>query len=611
MESHPMPKPTNKLSIIDLLLGLAVKTPKLETVTNSVNELLELNDNTPISIGVILEKNAVEYKDKTAILYEDSTYTHFEFNALINRYAHVFQQYGIRKGTVAVVFLENRFETLVLISALAKLGAIASLINANQKGAVLKHSIETDQGDYFIIGEERIADFEAIQSELNGLEKTTFFGLKNHGDIVIPSDYLPLADLIKVASNKNLPITKTITLGDRFANVFTSGTTGMPKASIQTHKKWYLCYHWYGQVNMGIQAEDVIYVPIPFFHTNAMIVAWPSAASGGAALAIRRKLSISNFWKDVAKYNVSAFIYIGEICRYLMNKPPAKTDTTHRIQKVVGNGLRPDIWKAFKKRFNIPEIYELYGASDGIVSYTNVFNLNCTVGLCRSEYAIVKYDTDNDIPYRNAAGLMEKVAIGEAGLLLGQITEATPFPGYVNKAKNQEKILRNVLFEGDQWFNTGDLIRDLGFHHAQFVDRLGDTFRWKGENVSTAELEAILNKFPTINHSAVYGLALPKIDGRAGMATISSSFAPEQFDFLAFTKQIKNVLPSYAVPIFIRFVTEFEKTATHKIKKSVLKKEGIQISNTDTIYVLLPKAVTYTKMTASIIQQIEKGAIAF
>ncbi|MFK7978981.1 MAG: long-chain-acyl-CoA synthetase [Saprospiraceae bacterium] len=607
-----MSKTKNKLSVIDLLLGLAVKSPKLETVTNSVNELLELEDSMPISIGAILEKNAIDYTDKTAILYEDLSYTHFEFNALVNRYAHVFQQHGIKKGTVAVVFLENRLETLVLISALAKLGAIASLINANLKGAVLKHSIETDQEDYFIIGEERIADFEAIRPELSNLETATFFSLKNHGTTTPPLDYLPLSELIKTASTENLPITKTITLGDRFANVFTSGTTGMPKASIQTHKKWYLCYHWYGQVNMGIQSDDVFYVPIPFFHINAMIVAWPSAASGGAALAIRRKLSISNFWKDVAKFNVSAFIYIGEICRYLMNKPPAATDTTHRIQKVVGNGLRPDIWKAFKKRFNIPQVYELYGASDGIVSYTNVFNLDCTVGLCRSEYAIVRYDVDNDIPYRNEAGLMEKVAIGEAGLLLGQITEATPFPGYVNKAKNQEKILRNVLVEGDQWFNTGDLIRDLGFHHAQFVDRLGDTFRWKGENVSTAELEAILNQFPQVAHSAVYGVGLPKIDGKAGMATINNALPLDKFDFQQFTLNTKKALPSYAVPIFLRFVADFEKTATHKIKKSALKKEGIYPqSEADIIYVLLPKAATYTRMTPEIAKAIEQGIINF
>ncbi len=600
------------LSIIDLLLAMAIKSPRSAAITANAEAMAQLSDTDNYSIGSVLEQNAITFKNKTAILYEDLKYTHFEYNALVNRYANCFYKHGIRKGTVAVVFLENRLETLLLISALAKLGAVASMINANQKGAGLKHSIETDQGDYFIIGEERIADFEVIRPTLKGVDNATFFGLKNRGETTIPDGYLPLSELIKTAPTKNLAITKTITLGDRFANVFTSGTTGMPKASIQTHRKWYVCYLWYGRINMDIQSDDVFYVPIPFFHTNAMIVAWPSAASGGAALAIRRKLSISNFWKDVYKFNVSAFIYIGEICRYLMNKPPAESDTQHRIQKIVGNGLRPDIWKAFKQRFNIPEVYELYGASDGIVSYTNIFNLNCTVGLCRSEYAIVKYDIDKDEPYRNAQGFMEKVKTGEAGLLLGQINEITPFPGYVNKQKNETKIFRNVLEQGDQWFNTGDMIRDLGFHHAQFVDRLGDTFRWKGENVSTAELEAILNKFSAINHSAVYGVALPKIDGKAGMATINSPYSMDQFDFFDFTQKIKMALPSYAVPIFIRFVSDFEKTATHKIKKSVLKQEGFAIHSEATpIYVLLPKAATYTKMTAEIVQQIEAGAILF
>ena len=603
---------TTKLSIIDLMLGMVAKLPRLEQIKAAAATFEGLTNEMPLSIGHVLEENAIKYKDLPAILYEDLSYTHFEFNSLVNRYAHCLANYGIKKGTVAVVFLENRLETLLLISALAKLGAVASLINANQKGAVLKHSVETDQGDYFIIGEERIADFEAIRPELKDLKKATFFSLKNHGETTIPKDYIPLDQLIQNASTENLAVTKTITLEDRFANVFTSGTTGMPKASIQTHRKWYICYLWYGQINMGIQSDDVFYVSIPFFHTNALIVAWPSAASGGAALAIRRKLSISNFWKDVAKFNVSAFIYIGEICRYLMNKPPSLTDTQHRIKKIVGNGLRPDIWHAFKQRFAIPEVYELYGASDGIVSYTNVFNLNCTVGMCRSVYAIVKYDTENELPYRNKDGFMEKVAIGEAGLLLGEITELTPFPGYVNKNKNAEKIFKDVFQKGDEWYNTGDLIRNIGFDHAQFVDRLGDTFRWKGENVSTAELEAILNNFPVINHSAVYGVALPKIDGKAGMATISSPHLPKDFDFKSFTKQIKLALPTYAVPIFIRFVDNFEKTATHKIKKAVLKKEGFcPNKQEDKVFILLPKADKYILLTSKLRQDIEEGLIQF
>lgn len=604
--SHPNPTQF----AIELLLAMAIKLPRVEEIRSSIQEIEALTEETPISIGSVLEENAVKYKDHPAIFFEEISYTHFEFNALVNQYAYYFLSKGMKKGTVVAVFLENRLTTVILIAALAKLGAVASLINANQRGKVLTHSIKTDQGKYYIVGEERINAFEEVRANLGLTDDRVLFGVKNKGDKNLPSDYLPLVDLVQNCSTTNPSTTKDVVLGDRFANVFTSGTTGMPKASKQTHRRWYGCYLWYGKINMNIRQEDVFYVPIPFFHTNALIVAWPAAAAGGAAMAIRRKLSISNFWKDVKKYNVSAFIYIGEICRYLMNKPSAPFDTQHRIRKIVGNGLRPDIWKAFKKRFNIPEVYELYGASDGILGFTNVFNVDCTIGTCLVEYAIVKYDVENDTIIRNEQGLMEPVSVGEAGLLVGKFTEKTHFPGYVNKSKNREKILENVLEHGDKWFNTGDLIRDIGNRHAQFVDRLGDTFRWKGENVSTAELEAIMNNLPEVSHSAVYGVALPQIDGRAGMASIKSPIPLEEFDFHSFTQTLRKQLPPYAIPLFIRFVTEFEKTATHKIKKSVLKKEGIE-SNGDPIYVLLPKAEAFVLMTEEISEKIRCGSIAF
>ena len=386
----------------------------------------------------------------------------------------------------------------------------------------------------------------------------------------------------------------------------------MPKASIQNHRKWYLCYLWYGIVNLDMNPEDVLYIPIPFFHTNALIVAWPSAASGGSAMAIRRKLSITNFWKDVKKYDVSAFIYIGEICRYLMNKPSSSSDRDHRIQKIVGNGLRLDIWMAFKKRFGIRKVSELYGASDGNVSFTNIFNLNCTVGHCRADYAIVKYDVENEVPLRNESGFMETVSTGEAGLLLGKISDLAPFAGYVNKSKNREKILENVFETGDRWFFTGDLIRDIGYNHAQFVDRLGDTFRWKGENVSTAELEAIINNLPQVAHSAVFGVALPQQDGKAGMVCLMPLVKQKEFDLEKFACALKAQLASYAVPLFLRFIGDFEKTATHKIRKGTLKKEGILLDNhCDGVYVLLPDANKYDKITPKIMEQLKLGNIQF
>ena len=600
------------LSISELLVAMALKAPKKESLKEAIDTLEQLKVELPTtSIGHILEENAIRYKDRPAIFFEDVQLTHFEFNALCNQYANFFWELGIRKGTVVVVFLENRLATLMLIAALAKLGAVASLINANQRGPVLKHSIKTDHDKYFVIGESKIEAFEEIREALSLPSDIVLLGLQNKGEEGIPKEYLPLATLIQTASKNNPKATQAVNLEDRFANVFTSGTTGMPKASIQTHLKWYVCYLWYGRVCLDLNEEDVMYVTIPFFHTNAMIVAWPSAASGGAALAIRRKLSISNFWKEVKKYGVTSFIYIGEICRYLMNKPATVYDQNNPITKIVGNGLRPDIWKAFKNRFQIQEVYELYGASDGIVSFTNALNIDCTVGLCRSVYAIVKYDLEREEPYRNTDGFMERVKVGEAGLLIGEILETTHYPGYVNKEKNKEKILENVFAKGDTWFNTGDLIRDLGYCHAQFADRLGDTFRWKGENVSTAELEAIINNLPNVAHSAVYGVGLPFTDGKVGMVSIKSSIPTAQFDLVQFSQQMQEQLPSYAIPAFIRFVDNFNKTATHKIQKATLKREGIEGYTDTAIYVRLPKTTNYQPLTISIYSEIQKGAIAF
>jgi len=600
------------LSPVELLLGMAQKMPRVTKIIDACNRLDNIPADIPRTIGHVLEENALKYKDRPAIFFEDITLSHFEFNALCNQYANYFWTQGVRKGTVVVIFLENRLATLILIAALGKLGAVASLINANQRGKVLKYSIEIDQGNYFVIGEHLYTVFETIKDTLTFTSSTLVFGLKDKGVKKMPTGYLPLADLVQSASKKNPAATKAVKLEDRFANVFTSGTTGMPKASIQTHQKWYVCYHWYGTVCMNLNEQDVMYVPLPFFHTNAIIVAWPAAAAAGAAMAIRRKLSISNFWKDVKKYDVSAFIYIGEVCRYLFNKPASNFDTQHRIRKIIGNGLRPDIWKAFKKRFNISEVYELYGASDSTVLFTNVFNLDCTVGLCRSTYAIVRYDADEELPYRNEAGFMERVAKGETGLAIGKFLATTHYPGYVNRAKNKEKILVDVFEKGDKWLNTGDLLRDSGYHHAQFVDRIGDTFRWKGENVSTAELEGIINNLPGVAHSAVYGVSLPKVDGRAGMATIMSAIEPENFDFVQFSQLIKEQLPVYAVPLFLRFIKDFEKTATHKIQKSKLKKEGICFEEEESpVYVLLPKTTSYQPMTADILTKIKAGKIPF
>ncbi|MFG9299042.1 AMP-binding protein, partial [Pseudomonas aeruginosa] len=260
-----------------------------------------------------------------------------------------------------------------------------------------------------------------------------------------------------------------------------------------------------GHSGLGLGRDDVLYLTLPCYHNNAVTVCWSAALAGGAAMALRRKFSASGFWKDVQHYRATCFGYIGELCRYLLNQPPCAEERGNSLTCMIGNGLRPSIWAEFKQRFEIQRITEFYASSEGNIGFTNVFNFDNTVGFSPATYAIVRYDLENDHPVRDAKGFMEKVGKGEVGLLISEISAKWPFDGYTDPAKSEAVILRDVFKKGDAWFNTGDLMRDIGFKHTQFVDRLGDTFRWKGENVSTTEVENALGAFDGVEDAVVYG----------------------------------------------------------------------------------------------------------
>jgi len=328
-------------------------------------------------------------------------------------------------------------------------------------------------------------------------------------------------------------------------------------------------------------------------------------------VALRRKFSASKFLDDVRQFQATHFVYVGEVCRYLMAVPAKPDDHQTPLKYIVGNGLRPDIWMAFKKRFGIRKIYEFYGAAEGVGVFTNLFNFDYSVGTSVTPFALVAYDSENEVPVRQKQGFMKKVDRGETGLLIMEISEKTPFAGYSDKKKTEEKIFRDVFRKGDMWFNTGDLLRNMGYRHAQFADRLGDTFRWKGENVATQEVEKAIDTFPGVASSAVYGITMPGSDGKAGMAAIvRDENTPPDISQLA--AHLRASLPKYAVPLFVRFVPDFEWTATHKIKKTTLKNQGYdpaQVKND--IYVLLPESEAYIPLTEEIYRNLQEGKYKF
>ncbi|MBT6432695.1 MAG: long-chain-acyl-CoA synthetase [Deltaproteobacteria bacterium] len=584
---------------------------KLPSVIEGLKYLRKTDQEEELSIGSYIERNAIDHPHFPAVLYENQSFSHSTFNAWVNRYANYLASEGIRKGDVVVVLLENRPEVLVSVGALAKLGAVASLINTNQRREALIHSIELSKPRAYIVGEELYTAFSEVLNDVPR-ENTPLFFLPDTGKMDVPEDFIDLNAVSDRASSDNPLTTGRVKMKDPCFYIFTSGTTGLPKASIMTHFRWVKASAGFGFCALRLKPGEAIYTALPLYHNNALTVAWSSASAGGAAIALRRKFSVSQFWNDTRKFNAVAVCYIGELCRYLLNQPRRPDDAHNPVRRIVGNGLRPDVWMEFKERFDIPEVYEFYGASEGNIAFINLFNLNCTIGFCPLPYAIVKYDIDKDEPLRDSNGRFIKVGKGETGLLLGQVTKKTPFDGYTNKEASEKKLFRDVFDEGDLWFNSGDLLKDMGFRHAQFVDRLGDTFRWKGENVSTTEVDEVANGFYQAEEATTYGVEIPGTDGRAGMISLVLNVALKEFDAKALSESLQSSLPAYALPIFIRLRSELEVTGTFKHRKVDLKEQGFDVNQLkDPVYAWLPGSDSYQKLTKKRYDEIMAKKIRF
>ncbi len=594
----------------DLIPTREFRKRNMRFIRKHGSDIAKLNatvEENKVSWGQLVEENAETYADKTAIIFEDITLTYKEFNEWVNRYAHFILSLGLKKGDVIELMMTNRPEYLMILTAAGKTGVIASLINIDMREMSLAHCLELTPGKLIIVGENCYESFNAVKSDLDLSKDQKLYFLPDQGLISIPGDFIDLSKEVINFPVDNPSTTYDIKTSDIIAYIFTSGTTGFPKATRFANYTMVACYLLFGQIIAEFTPEDTLYVPLPLFHSNSLGPGCASAFGGGAAVAIGRKFSISRFWDEIRKYNATGFNYIGEICRYLMNQPPKPDDADNSVRVVIGPGLRYEIWKDFKTRFNIEKIGEYYNATESVGGFFNVLNFDNTVGMTFFPYAIVKFDPDTEKPIKNEEGFMERVNLGESGLLLFEITSTMVFRGYTDKKATDEKIFHDVFKKGDIWFNTGDLMRDIGHTHAQFVDRLGDTFRWKGHNISTTEVEQVINTFDQVLFSSVYGVQIPDTDGRVGMAAILPSVSLEEFDLKGLAEHLKKNLPPYGVPIFLRFKSKLATTATFKLKKVQLKKECFDIETVeDPMYVLLPGSSEYTPLNRDICNNLQK-----
>ena len=602
-----LPKLLARMPMIFANLPGIVKGSKMSKITDTSK---------PLGLGLAIQRATDLNPNGAAVIYENTQLTYKQFNAWANRIADYLSSIGIKKGDTVAVDIENRPELLATVVGCAKVGAAAALINTSQRGKVLVHSFNLVEPKAAVIGEELREAIEEVRDKLH-LDADRFYWFADQDTLEdageAPEGYKNMANVIRDCSSENPESASRIYLRDPLFYIYTSGTTGLPKAVVFNHGRYEKAYGAFGFSAVRLNKDDRMYTTLPFYHATGMVIGWGSAIAAGAGLVLARKFSATRFWDDIRKHDCTAFAYVGELCRYLHEQPEKPNDRDNKVHVIVGNGLRPGIWKDFKKRFGIERVVELYASSEGNVAFTNIFNFDNTVGFSPVSYAIVKYDKEKEEPVRGPDGLMIKVKKGEAGLLLGEITDKTPFDGYTDKEKTEKAILRDVLKKGDAYFNTGDMMRDIGMKHAQFVDRLGDTFRWKGENVSTTEVEQIMDGFEGIVETVVYGVEIPNTNGRAGMAQIRLDRAHGDFDYKGLCEYLKRELPPYAIPVFLRIADHpVETTGTFKHQKNNLKEQKYDLSkHDDPVYVLLPGKDCYEPLTKELQQEIDGGKHRF
>ena len=601
----------------------AAKISPLSFVYRLVSVLLRpgVRKNLKITLGVrahdegsmsdYLEQNAAKMPNAPALRYLDRTYSWREYNEAANRVAHYLRARGLQKGDAVAVNLENRPELLFIVMGVLKVGGIAGMINTGQSGDVLAHSLRLVQPKLLFVGEEVLGNMGGVQDWLDAFGKPPIF-VTDTGEESIPQGYVDFDAETAGCASDNLADPPKMVLGDPCYYIFTSGTTGLPKASITTHIKVKRTAVHFGGTAMSLSRADTLYCPLPFYHSNALTISHGSNLVTGATLAIGRKFSATRFWDECIEMGATASIYIGELLRYLLARSPTDKERQHKVKKIIGNGLRPDIWMDVKRRFGIKRVHEFYGASEGTTGFVNLFNYDKTCGWSPGEgkdWTVVAYDVAADEPLLGDDGRMQKMPIGETGLLITCVSERFPFDGYTDKQESEKKLFRNVFEEGDCWFNTGDLVTRQPFGHVLFADRVGDTFRWQGENVATTEVEGAASKFPGVEDAVVYGVRVPGRDGRCGMMFVTP-LTHAEIDLSELVTHLRAELPGYAVPRFLRVGSGTSLTGTFKYQKAVLKEEGYDVAQVqDALYLLTPADTEWQAMTPDLQKQVDDGDI--
>lgn len=549
-----------------------------------------------------------KYGSNLAFIDDDTSLTFSEFDTYANRIAGWALSQGYKPGETIAIFVPNRAEYVALWYGLTKVGVVPALINYQLVGPALAHCVNISEARHIIIDAELV---DAYKTALENISADTA-PLIAFGDV----DGFESFDLAVSEIVPNRPprsIREGIKAGDQCMKMFTSGTTGMPKAAKVTHVR---AQNYMVAFGAGAQTRqtDRMMMVLPLYHATGGLCGVGAAISNGGAVIVRRKFSASKFWDECIEFKATLFMYVGELCRFLLSTPPHENERKHSIRWIMGNGLRPEVWPSFISRFNIPHVIEFYGATEGNVSLINLDGPVGAVGRApdylKSKFNIdiIRYDVETNSNIRGSNGFCIRADHGEIGELIGEIRNDDArfrFDGYENKEATNKKILKDVFTKGDMWFRTGDLMKRDAPGYYYFIDRVGDTFRWKAENVATGEVAAVISAFEGVTQANVYGVQVPGYDGRAGMAAIVSELDP---DLTKLKAHIDASLPHYARPVFLRLSNESETTSTFKFKKTNLVKAGFDPANIhEPLYYASSESGEYKPLTLKVFEAINSG----
>ena len=566
----------------------------------------------------VINRQAQVFGEAPALLSDRESFSFAALAERSNRYARWALEQGLRAGDTVCLMMPNRPEYMAIWLGITQIGGVVALLNTNLVGASLAHCISIVDPRHIIVAAELLDSFKGAATHLQLHPRPWAHGASRAQGAQAP-DHARIDLELERYSGEPLSISerRPVTTADRALCIYTSGTTGLPKAANVSHDRVMRWSHWFAGM-MQVLPSDRMYNCLPMYHSIGGVVATGSVLVGGGSVAIAEKFSAERFWDDVVRFDCTLFQYIGELCRYLLKSPAKGRDTQHRLRLCCGNGLRLDVWNEFKDRFRIPRILEFYAATEGNFSLYNLEGKPGAIGRIpgflahRFPAALVKFDIETGEPARDAEGLCMRCARNEVGEAIGRISgdgskEAARFEGYTDSAESEKKILRNVFANGDAWYRTGDLMRldEKGFFY--FVDRIGDTFRWKGENVATLEVSEAISSCPGVVEASVYGVTVPGAEGRAGMAAL---VIDASFDLATLRTHLVDRLAAYARPVFLRIREALEITETFKQKKSNLAREGFDPAIiADAIYLDHPDLRAYVRLDAALYECIKAGEV--